>query len=180
MGIETGVLLAYAAVASAGVAATAAIMSGEQAKETADTNAELARRQGVAEQDAALAQAEKIRRAARSQAAEANAGLAASGIAIGEGTPVRINEQIYANAEQDAYATLLTGSRRASNANAQATISEWQGQNAQTAGYLNAGATLLSTAAKVGKGWNSTPSSVSAGPDLGTGLKAPATGFWGK
>ncbi|MFM9434610.1 hypothetical protein ACFDR9_001670 [Janthinobacterium sp. CG_23.3] len=155
MGIETAALLAYAAVASATVGAGAAIYSGVQQRQAADDNAELARRQGVQEKDAAVAQAEKIRKAARAQAGAANAALAASGVSIGEGTPVRINEEIYRDSESDAYSTLLTGSRRQRTNNDQAGILTNQGNAAMTSGVINAGASLLSAGANYTK-WKGT------------------------
>ena len=149
MGVET--LMIMAAVASAG----GSIYSGMQQQQAADTNAELSRRQGAQEKDAAVAQAEKIRKAARAQAGQANAALAASGVAIGEGTAVRINEQIYRDSEDDAYSTLLTGTRRQQSSNDQAGILTSQGNAAMTGGMINAGASVLSTGASYGK-WKST------------------------
>lgn len=144
MGIEA--VLIAAAVVSAG----SAIYSGVQQKNAADTNAELARREGNQQADAAVAQAEKIRKAARATAGQANASMAAAGVSIGEGTPVRITDQIYQNSESDAYSTLLTGTRRQQSANDQAGLMEYEGNAARTAGYLNAGASLLSTGANYG------------------------------
>lgn len=148
-GIE--LLMVAATAASAG----GAIYSGVQQKEAADTNAELSRRQGNQEADAAVAQAEKIRKAGAAQASKANAAMAASGVSIGEGTPIRINEEIYKNAEDDAYSTLLTGTRRAQTANDQAGLLRAEGSAAATSGYLSAGASVLSAGATYGK-WQST------------------------
>jgi hypothetical protein len=145
MGIEA--VMIAAAVVSAG----SAIYSGVQQKHAADTNAELARREGNQQQDAAVAQAEKIRKAGRAAAGQANAAMAASGVSIGEGTPIRINEQIYADSESDAYSTLLTGTRRQQSANDQAGMLQYEGNTARTAGYLNAGASLLSSGSSYGK-----------------------------
>lgn len=148
MGIETAALMLYGAMA---VSTVATLYQADTAQNTADANAELARREGAAEKDAAVAQAEKIRRAGRAQAAAANASLAASGVAIGEGTALRINEQIYQDSESDAYTTLLTGTRRQSTLESQAMISEAEGRGAKTAGYLNGASSLLSTGANYGK-----------------------------
>ena len=145
----TGVEIAL--IASAVVGTGTAIYSGQVQKETAEVNAELQRREGAAAQDAAVAQAEKIRKAGAAQAAQANAALAASGVAVGEGTPLRINENIYQNAEDDAYNTLLTGKRQRQTANDQAGLTQFQGNAAQTAGYLNAASTVLSSAGSYGK-----------------------------
>lgn len=155
MGIEVGVLAAYAAVASAVVGAGAAIYSGQKQQEAADNSAELARRQAAQEADAAVAQAEKIRKATRQQNAEATANLAASGISVGSGTPIRISNEIYKTGEQDAYQTILSGNRAYQAGQTQAGLLETQGQAAATAGYLNAGSSLLSGAASAYKaGWS--------------------------
>lgn len=145
----------YAAIASAAVGTVATLYQADTAKNTAEANAELARREGAAEKDAAVAQAEKIRRAGRAQAAAANASLAASGVAIGEGTALRINEQIYQDSESDAYTALLTGTRRQRTNDNSAMIMQTEGKAAQTAGYLNAGSTLLSAGSQYGK-WKMT------------------------
>lgn len=147
MGMDPITLMAAAAIVSSG----SAIYSGVQQKNAADANAELARREGNQQADAAVAQAEKIRKAGRAAAGQANAAMAASGVAIGEGTPIRINEQIYQNSESDAYSTLLTGARRQQSANDQAGMLQYEGNSARTAGYLNAGASLLSSGANYGK-----------------------------
>ena len=145
MGIEA--VMIAAAVASAG----SAIYSGVQQKHVADANAEMTRREGNQQADAAVAQAEKIRRAGQAAASQANASLAASGVAIGEGTAVRINEQINKDSENDAFNTLLTGSRRQRAASDQAGMLQYEGNAAQTAGYISAGASLLSSGANYGK-----------------------------
>jgi len=141
-----------ALIATAVVGTTSAIYSGQVQKETAEVNAELARREGDAAKDAAVAQAEKIRKAARAQEGQANAALAASGVAVGEGTPIIINEDIIKRSEDDAYSTLLTGNRQRQTANNQAGVLQYQGQAAQTAGTLNAASSLLSTYSTY-KGW---------------------------
>lgn len=149
----TGIEIAM--LASAAVSAGGAVYSGVKQEQAADTNAELARRQGAQEKDAAVAQAEKIRKSGRAQAGQANAALAASGVAIGEGTAIRINEQIYKDAEDDAFSTLLTGTRRQQSSNDQAGILVNQGNTAMTSGMINAGASVLSAGASYGK-WKAT------------------------
>lgn len=148
MGVETMMMIAMAA------AAAGSVYAGAQSEKAADQNAELARRQGDQEADAAVSQAEKIRKAAKAQAGEANAAMAASGVAIGEGTALRINEDIYKSSEDDAYSVLLTGSRRQGSANDEAGILNAQGNAAMTGGLINAGATVLSMGAK-SSGWKS-------------------------
>lgn len=136
---------AWIGLAAAAVGAATAIYQADTAKNTAEANTELQRREGNNKKDAAVAQAEKIRKAARAQASQANAALAASGVAIGEGTALRINEQIYQDSESDAYSTLLTGVRQQRTNEGMALISQTEGKAAKTAGYLNATSSLLSS-----------------------------------
>lgn len=148
MGIETGLLIAGLAL-SAG----SAIKQGMDAKDTADANANLLTEQAAADKDAAISQADRIRKAQKYAISQANAANAASGVAIGEGSALRINEQIYRDSESDAYNTLLTGERRAKSSTDQGAIVRRQGVNAETAGYLTAGASVLSAGAKNTKGY---------------------------
>jgi fermentation-respiration switch protein FrsA (DUF1100 family) len=145
----------WIAVAAAAASAAAAVYQGNVQKKTAEVNAELQRRQGEQDKDAAMAQAEKIRKAAQAAQGQANAAIAASGVAIGEGTPLRINEQIAKDSESDAYSVLLTGKRQQQAANDQAGLLQYQGKAAQTGGYLNATASLLSSGSSYNK-WQNT------------------------
>lgn len=149
MGIEVALLAAGTALA-----AGSAIYGGIQQRQAANTQAELTRRQSAQDADAAVAQAQKIRKAARQQQAEATANLAASGISVGSGTPIRISNEIYKASEQDAYQTILSGTRAQTSGSIQAGMLESSGDNAMTTGLLNAGGSLLSGAASSYKaGW---------------------------
>lgn len=170
MGLEAITLQTIAAISAAGVGAIAAISSGQQAKETASDNAEIARRNAAQDKDSAIAQAEKIRRVAAIQKSQANAGLAASGVSLGEGTAVKINEEITKNSEQDAYTAILNGSRSANASLQQASMFDSKASNALNSSYLNAGSSLLSAGAKIGKGWKQPG---------GTGYRADTQLMWG-
>lgn len=102
---------------------------------------------------AAKVEAERIRKAGREQAAAANASLAASGVETGEGTALRITSGITEDSEQDAYQTILNGANSASRLQAQAQADRFSGNNAATAGYIDAGSSLLSGGAKAYNGW---------------------------
>lgn len=149
MGIEVALLAAGTALA-----AGSAIYGGIQQQQAASTQAELTRRQSAQEADAAVAQAEKIRKAARQQNAEATANLAASGVSVGSGTPIRISNEITRTSEQDAYQTILSGRRAYDSGISQAGMLNASGDNAMTTGLLSAGGSLLSGAASTYKaGW---------------------------
>lgn len=146
MGIAEGTLLAYAAVASAAVGAGAAIYSGDQQRKAMHANAD----QAQADADAAAAegrvQAQKLREAAKRQRASAAAALAASGVDVGEGTAELIQQDITDRGEQDALTTILSGSRRSALLGREAEVSRIGGSNAQTAGYIGAASSVLSSA----------------------------------
>jgi hypothetical protein len=101
-----------------------------------------------ASQGEAIVEAERIRKAAKSQRATATAAAAASGVDVSSPTAVRIDEQITASSEEDALLTILNGKDRSDRMNQQAkldrTSASMARSNARTA---NVG-TLLSGAAK--------------------------------
>lgn len=147
----TGVEIAL--VASTVLAAGGAAYSGQQQKKMANYQAAQAEADADASKAAAKVEAERIRKAGREQAAAANASLAASGVETGEGTALRITSGITEDSEQDAYQTILNGANSASRLQAQAQADRFSGNNAATAGYINAGSSLLSGGAKAYNGW---------------------------
>lgn len=104
-----GYIAAAAAVAGTAYSVYSSQQAGKQANLTADAQAEQSQLDADATASAATVQADRIRRLARNQAGEANSALAASGVSVGEGTAVNINEEIYGNAEEDAVMTELNG-----------------------------------------------------------------------
>lgn len=77
-----------------------------------DLQAEQAAADAVAEREAGEVMASKLRKAGRSQQSEAKAALAASGVEVTAGTPIRISEQIARNVETDALNEILYGERK--------------------------------------------------------------------
>ncbi len=149
MGIETIALVALAG--GTALQAIGSVQQGNQQRKLAEAQAAQLDQQAAQERDAALAQAEKIRRAGRSQAAQAESAYAASGVSVGIGTPVRINEQITHDAEEDAYMTILSGNRRGQTLETESGLTRRSGKNAQQAGYMGAASSVLSGAATYGK-----------------------------
>lgn len=141
--------LEIALVAGTALSAGGTVMSGMQQRQAANANAELARREADAEKAAAATQAERIRRAGRSQVSQANAALAASGVDLASDTAIRIGEQITRDAESDAYAAIMGGNRNASTRQSEAALSRWQGGNAMTSSLLGAAGTV----AQGGSNW---------------------------
>lgn len=139
-------------VIATGISAGSSIMQGQQAKQMADKQAEQATLEGMYRMDAAKSQAEKIRKAGKFQQGEAKASLAASGVKLGDGTPLEIQRTITQNVEQDALTAILNGQRAQSSANTEAELLHQSGRNAQMNGVLNAGSTVLSAGADYKRG----------------------------
>ena len=149
-GVTTATYLAAAAVA---VSAYAAYDSGQQSKAMGEYQADQAAADAAAERSAAQVQAEKIRKMARIQAGEANASLAASGVEVGEGTALRINQEIYRDAEEDASMTILNARNSAAKTDQQGVAARLQGNADARAGTLNATSSLMSGAYDGYTGW---------------------------
>lgn len=157
-GVTAASAAAYAAAAAvvvgAGVSAYSTIENGKQQKKMAEDQAQIAVNDAEYKKDAARAQAEKIRKMGELQKSEARASLAASGVKIGEGTPLEITKNITTLAEEDALSALLGGKRAADSANTEAQMLMRAGKNAQTNSRYAAGATVLSAAGTVAGGWS--------------------------
>ncbi|EIF5923898.1 hypothetical protein LF028_001286 [Salmonella enterica] len=145
--------LEVAAIGASVLSAGGALYSGQQQKKMANYQAAQAEADAEAAQSAARVEADRIRKAGRAQAAQANAALAASGVDTGEGTALRIQSGIVGDAEQDAYQTILNGVNQGARLNSQAQADRISGKNASTAGYINAGSSLLSAGGTAYNGW---------------------------
>jgi hypothetical protein len=133
-------LMIVATVLSAG----GQLMAGEdQARE-----AEI---QGAYALDEATQTAKNIRKAGKRQQGAANVALAASGVKLGEGTALEIQNTIDQDVQQDALAAILGGQRAKRSAQRAA-------DNARTNSYFGAASSVLSSGAQVAKGgWKSGP-----------------------
>lgn len=145
--------LEVAAIGASVLSAGGALYSGQQQKKMSNYQAVQAEADAKSAQAAGRVEAERIRKAGRAQAAQANASLAASGVDTGEGTALRIQSDIVGNAEQDAYQTILNGVNQSARLNAQASADRISGSNAATSGYISAGSSLLSAGGTAYNGW---------------------------
>jgi len=145
----TAAVLAVAAIAGAGVSAYSSMEQGKQQKKMYEDQAQQASNDAAYKQDAAKAQAEKIRRMGAMQKGEAKAALAASGVKLGEGTALEVEKSIAKNSEEDALSALLGGKRASDTALDESAMLMTAGANAQRSGNLSAAGTMLSAAS----GW---------------------------
>lgn len=161
-----------AALAAAAVGTYSTVKTSEAQQQAAEAQGAEVNLAAGAEQDAATAQAEKIRQAARRQRAQAKAAYSASGVASDAGTPVKIDQEITYGGESDALMTILSGSRYASSAERQSLIYGKQAEAARNAGYASVASSVLSAGSSYASasGWRS------QGPGFsGTQKPAPIT-----
>lgn len=148
-GVEIGLLLAAA------VGTVATVAQGEATADAANAQAQQSLNEGAYRDDAAKAQAERIRRAGRAQRGEAKAALAASGAKLGEGTPLEIEKTIAERSEEDALSAILSGNRAQRSAREESDLFVKRGESARTSSYASAASTALGAYGKTG-GWTST------------------------
>lgn len=135
-----------ASLAATGVSAYGAIKQGNDARSAANYNANAQRQTAISvENQGAQAAADQIQKGRKVSASQAAAG-AAGGIRTDTGTPLNLAGETAGFAELDALRITNNAQRQAWGYQTQANIDEWQGKQAQQAGYMQAGSTLLSGA----------------------------------
>lgn len=147
-------MAAYAALAAATVYSVYTTQqSGKQAQLNADAQSDQSKADADTAASAAVVQADRIRRMARNQASEANAALAGSGVEVGEGTAVNINEEIIGNAEEDAALTIFNGRNQSSRLYNDAANYSMAGKQARGNANSQSIGTVLSAGAQAGMSW---------------------------
>ncbi|WP_256347637.1 hypothetical protein [Pseudomonas gingeri] len=148
-----GYIAAAAAVAGTAYSVYSSQQAGKQAQLTAEAQAEQSQKDADAAASAATVQADRIRRLARNQASEANAALAASGVEVGEGSAININEDIYGNAEEDATLTFLNGQSQKARGQVDAANYRQTGAAARSAANAQSFGSVLQGASNLASGW---------------------------
>ena len=135
---------------AAAVTAVSTISSAQQAKKSAETNAQIAERNAEIAKQKASADAAAQNRMSRQHIGAMEANYSASGVAL-EGSPLEVIEQSTRDAELDRLNILYGGEVRANNYGTEASIQNARGSNAMTSGYLSAASSLSSSYAKSGQ-----------------------------
>lgn len=150
--------MAGTALVGAGLSAYSAVAQGDATKKAADQNADLQRKTAISTENAAAGVAadriQKARLLAGSQVASAGAG----GVDPVTGTPLTLEAQTMQKGELDSLRIISNAQRTAWGYEAQGNIDEMQGDNAQTAGYMNAGSSLLGGLSKASQPYFGKPS----------------------
>lgn len=142
------------AIASTTFSAVSSIAKGQQEQDFANFQAAQANADAQAERESSQVRAQQIRKAGKYQQAEATAALAASGVEVGAGTPLTIDQQIGRNVQADALNEILNGTRSGARLDQQAAGLRASGKNAAAAGVRNAVGSVLSAGAKYyAPGW---------------------------
>lgn len=165
MGVETAIIAA--SIAATAFSAYSTVQSGKQAGLNAEAQSDQAQIDADGAASAAVVQADRIRRLARTQAGSANAALAASGVEVGAGTAININEEIIGNAEEDAALTIFNGENQKKRGYVDAGNIAAGGRQAQSSANSQAVGTVLSNAAQAGMSWKASASRNGTVPKVG-------------
>lgn len=139
--------LAVMAGVTAAVSAAGSISQGQAAASTGRARSDLLRQQADRERKQAEADADEFRRRQSRLLATQRAGFGASGVAF-EGTPLLVGADTAGEIELQAQKILAGGLSEASALETEANFARTSGRQASTAGFVGAGASLLSGAAR--------------------------------
>lgn len=153
MGLETGTVLAIMAVVSTVASTAAAVYTASQASDAQEYNAQVAEAQGAQAQLSAEAEAEDRRRRARYLLGQQLVAAGSSGIAL-EGSPLLVMVDSGVQEDLEARRIRYKGYLEASGMRSQAALSRYQAGQTTTAGYINAGTSLLRGAGNTYRAYN--------------------------
>lgn len=141
-------------IGSTVVSAGTQIAQGQQQKKFADFQAAQANADAQAEREAGVVAANKTRKQGKYAQAEAAAALAGSGVEVTAGTPIRIDQQIARNVEEDALQEILFGTRKGERLDQEAVGLRASGKNAARNSLFGAAGSILSAGATMNSpGW---------------------------
>jgi len=154
MGVETVAIIAVVAtVAATAVSAYAQYEQGQQAKKAAKSQTEMAEYNATLARQAGESRARDVRERNRRILATARANAGASGVALTPGTsPLAVLAYDAKEGELDALRAQYSGDVEAAGLSAQARMHRFAGKEAEHAGLVGAGTTLLSGLASAAGG----------------------------
>lgn len=146
---------AVAAVAAAGVSAVGSIRQGQAAEAAGDYNAKVATNNAISAEQAGAEQANRMEAVHRRQIASAAAAAGASGGDL-TGSTIDVMADLAGQAKLDEETARWQARTRSAGFANDAVLSRFQGRQALQSGYVQAGSTLLSGAARAGAGYGGT------------------------
>lgn len=161
--------IAYAALAATVVSAYGQVQAGNAQKKAGEFNVAVEEQNAAQARSAASAQANQVDRDNRRKIAEAMAAYGASGVNPNQGSPLDVLSDLATEGELSKRIVIYQGEITARGNEQQGALDLMQGKAAQTAGYINAGATILGGAAKIAGAYSTpTPTASAAAPNFGT------------
>lgn len=145
--------MSYVNLVIAGAGMLTAISKGRQAKADGQAQSMSLNYQADQEQQAAMQHADIIRRAGSYAVARADAGFAASGVVVGEGSAAEVDRQIDTDSTHDAYVAILDGEKHANALRARAKMAAAGGQAEAQQDYASGAATALSRGGQGYSNW---------------------------
>jgi hypothetical protein len=146
-------LTAFLLIAGTGLTAYGQKTAADQQEANLNFQAKQGEADAKAAQGEAIVEAERIRKASKSQRAQATAAAAASGVDVSSPTALKIDEEIVKNSEEDALLTILNGADTSKRLQQQAAIDKQGAKLAGREGNLAVAGTLLSGGAKLNSAW---------------------------
>lgn len=154
-------------VASTAVAAGGSMMAGNSASNQARQEGAQLNLQASQTRDEGVQVAQRYRKKAAFDRGTAVAQSGASGIEVGSGSGLAVEQYILQGGEEDALMTLLNADRRGRALDQQADMTRKAGQQAKRASMINAAGSLISGGAKMPWGGGG----ASAGPAVPSGYR---------
>lgn len=138
-------------IAASALGAYASYESGRQQKKAGEAQARYYEQQAEQERYAAKVKAEQYKKEAERRMGIMRASYAASGVEIGEGTPLLMLMESAAEAAKDETRIKQGGELGAWGLLSEANLARMGGKSAYTSGLMGAGSTLLTGAARMFK-----------------------------
>lgn len=153
MGVAAVPFALSAMAAATALSTFASIQGGRAQKQQADYQADQAEADARAEKAAAEIRASRIRDLVEEQRGAARAAIAGSGVDVGEGTPLLLDQEIIRRGEEDAVLEVLGGQAAMERGYGYASGLRAQGSRYRAAGWLQGATSLLSGASQVAARW---------------------------
>lgn len=154
MGIETLAMVSIASSIAAGVVGAAgAVMQGQAAANAANYRAAVAQQQAKRAREVGERQAQAQAMKTASTLGQQTAAQAGSGVAVNVGSPVDIRSSAATLGRLDEQTIRSTAADREWGYQTEASLQRFAADNAETAGYLGAGTSILGAASSVSDKW---------------------------
>lgn len=162
-----------ASIAGAGVAAYGSIKQGQYSAQVARNNAQIAKQNSTYSAQAGLQSAAVTSQQKAAEYGQLVADQSANGVDINSGSNVDVRAGAKSAAQLDEQTVMHNAILQAYGYQQQVSSDTAQASQDQQAGYLDAGAGLLSSASSIGLKWSAPSGASAAGAGTTTGTETP-------